>query len=123
MPREKWDALIRGENCPLCALVKAPGVDNNFNYFIADLSMSRLVLVNNQYVKGYCALICFKHVREPYELPQDEQEQYWDDMMVAGMALEKVFKSDKMNFQTLNSAIPHIATRAALLWRCSSKPR
>lgn len=109
MPRKEWDALVMGENCPLCANVKAPGGEtNDFNKFIADLSFSRLVLDRNQYVKGYCLLICLKHVREPYELPQDEQEQFFNDMMVAGMALEKVFGADKMNFQILGNAVPHL---------------
>jgi diadenosine tetraphosphate (Ap4A) HIT family hydrolase len=108
MPREKWNALVMGENCPLCAFVKAPGADNEFNYFIADLSISRLVLVKNQYVKGYCELVCFKHVREPYELPQDERDQYFDDMMTAGLALEQTFLSEKMNFQILGNAVPHL---------------
>jgi diadenosine tetraphosphate (Ap4A) HIT family hydrolase len=108
MPRKDWDALVLGDNCPLCALVKAPGADNDYNHFIADLTMGRLVLVNNQYVKGYCGFICHKHVREPYELPQDEQEQYFEDLMVCGMALEKVFGADKMNFQILGNSVPHL---------------
>jgi diadenosine tetraphosphate (Ap4A) HIT family hydrolase len=108
IPREKWDALVRGEGCPLCGVVKGTGADNEFSYFVADLSFSRLMLNRNQYVKGYCILICLKHVREPYELPQDEQEQYFDDMMVCGMALEKTFGADKMNFQILGNAVPHL---------------
>jgi len=108
MPHEKWNALVLGEGCPLCGLVKTPGGDSEDIYFIADLAMSRLVLKHNQYVKGYCLLVYLKHVREPYELPQDEQEQYFDDMMTAGMSLEKVFGADKMNFQILGNAVPHL---------------
>ena len=108
LPREKWDALVLGENCPLCEAVKPRGVDKGFSHFIADLSMGRLSLHNNQYIKGYCGLICYKHVREPYELPQDEQEQFWDDMMVCGMALEKTFGADKMNFQITGNLVPHL---------------
>lgn len=106
--KEKWNALIMGQDCPLCAAVKPGGVDKGFSHFVADLSMGRLFLHNNQYVKGYCGLICFKHVREPYELPQDEQEQFFDDMMVSAMAIEKAFNSDKMNFQILGNLVPHL---------------
>jgi diadenosine tetraphosphate (Ap4A) HIT family hydrolase len=108
--REKWSALLRGEGCPLCEAVKPNGIDKGFSHFVADLSMGRLFLHNNQYVKGYCGLICLKHVREPYELPQDEQEQYFADMMLAGLALEKAFGSDKMNFQILGTLVPHLHT-------------
>ena len=108
MPREKWDSLIRGEGCPLCGVVKGKGADNEVSCFVADLSLSRLMLDRNQYAKGYCVLVCLKHVREPYELPQDEREQFFDDMMRAGMALERVYGADKMNFQILGNAVPHL---------------
>jgi len=107
-PRQEFDALVRGDNCPLCAAVKPGGVDQGFAYFIADLSMGRLFLHRNQYIKGYCGLICYKHVREPYELPQDEQEQFFADMMLAGLALEQAFKADKMNFQITGNRVPHL---------------
>jgi diadenosine tetraphosphate (Ap4A) HIT family hydrolase len=104
MPREKWDALVRGENCPLCAVITAGDTAD----YIADLSISRLILAKNQYVKGYCLLICHKHVREPYELSDDEQHRFFKDMMYAGLALEKVFGAVKMNFQILGNAVPHL---------------
>jgi diadenosine tetraphosphate (Ap4A) HIT family hydrolase len=104
MSREKWDALVRGENCPLCAVVAAGDATN----YIADLSISRLILNKNQYVKGYCLLICRKHVREPYELSAGEQHQFFTDLMRAGEALEKVFGAVKMNFQILGNAVPHL---------------
>ncbi|MFA5309641.1 MAG: HIT family protein [Dehalococcoidales bacterium] len=108
MPREQWEALVKGVNCPLCAEVKSTEPSNEYGYMVADLSFSRLRLCLNQYVKGYCVLICHKHVREPYELPQDEREMFFDDMMRAGLALENVFRSVKMNFQILGNAVPHL---------------
>lgn len=108
MPREQWEALVRGDDCPLCAEVKSTQPFNEYGYTVTDLSFSRLRLCTNQYIKGYCVLICIKHVREPYELPQDEQDMFFDDMMRAGMALEYVYKSDKMNFQILGNAVPHL---------------
>jgi len=108
MPREKWEALVRGESCPLCAEVTSTQPFNEYGYTVADLSFGRLRLCANQYIKGYCVLICHKHVREPYELPPDEREQFFNDMMRAGLALENVFKSDKMNFQLLGNAVPHL---------------
>ena len=104
MPREKWDALVRGENCPLCAVVAAGDATD----YIADLFISRLILNKNQYVKGYCLLLCHKHVREPYELSVDEQNKFFTDMMHAGQSLEKVFGAVKMNFQILGNAVPHL---------------
>ena len=115
MPREKWDALVRSKGCKFCAEVISRQVSDNYGYTIADLSFSRLRLCKNQYVHGYCVLICHKHVREPYELPQDERDLFFDDMMRAGLALENVFKSIKMNFEILGNAVPHL--------HCHLKPR
>jgi diadenosine tetraphosphate (Ap4A) HIT family hydrolase len=108
MPREKWEALVRGEGCPLCAEVTSTQPYNEYGYTVADLSFSRLRLCANQYIKGYCVLICHKHVREPYELPEHERDIFFDDMMRTGLALENVFKSIKMNFQILGNAVPHL---------------
>jgi hypothetical protein len=76
MPREKWDALVRGEGCPLCAEIKSDDVQNAWGYTIADLRVSRLRLQPNQFVKGYCVLIANQHVRVPYELSRADQQAF-----------------------------------------------
>jgi len=108
MPRETWDALVRGEGCPLCGAITATHSADEFGFTIADLEISRLRLVTNQYVQGYCVLICHKHVREPYELAANEQALFFEDMMRAGKVLEQVFAATKMNFQILGNAVPHL---------------
>jgi diadenosine tetraphosphate (Ap4A) HIT family hydrolase len=108
MPRETWDALIRGEGCPLCAEVQSTETENEYGLTIADLSISRLRLARNQYVKGYCVLICHRHVREPYELAARERQMFFEDMCAAGAALERAFGADKMNFEILGNAVPHL---------------
>ena len=69
MPRDRWDALVRGENCPACAEVASVGRDNSEGYFVADLGVSRLRLQREQHVPGWCVLLLRRHVREPHELP------------------------------------------------------
>lgn len=108
MPREQWDALVRGEGCPLCAVVAASELANEEGFFVADLAFSRLRLAANQYVKGYCVLICRRHVREPYELSKEDRAVFFEDMMRVGLALERVFSPMKMNFNILGNAVPHL---------------
>jgi diadenosine tetraphosphate (Ap4A) HIT family hydrolase len=115
MPREQWDALVRGENCPLCEAVALTEPTNEFGITVADLSMSRLRLDANQGVMGYCVLMCKTHVREPYELSPADRARYFEDMMRAAQALEKVFNPVKMNFEILGNAAPHL--------HCHIKPR
>jgi diadenosine tetraphosphate (Ap4A) HIT family hydrolase len=108
MPRETWDALVRGENCPLCAVIDSDEPADSHGYTIADLSFSRLRLATNQYCPGYCVLICHRHVREPYELGRQERATYFEDLMRAAQAIETVFQPIKMNFEILGNAVPHL---------------
>jgi diadenosine tetraphosphate (Ap4A) HIT family hydrolase len=108
MPRERWDALVRGEGCPLCADCQSSEPANKFGYAVATLSLSRLRLSTNQFPPGYCVLVCTKHVSEPYHLTTEEQSLFWQDMMRAAQALEQVFQPVKMNFSLLGNAVPHL---------------
>lgn len=115
MPRERWDALVRGEGCPLCAEVAMDAPANDEGYAVADLGITRLRLAANQSVPGYCVLICKKHVREPYDLSPEEQALFFTDMTRVGKALEQAFDAVKMNFEMLGNAVPHL--------HCHIKPR
>jgi diadenosine tetraphosphate (Ap4A) HIT family hydrolase len=108
MPREKWNALVRGENCPLCNEVSSYEEINEHGFIISRLKMSVLRLSLNQYVQGYCVLICNQHIREPYELAPVERQQYFEDMTNVGEVLEKLYDPIKMNFQILGNAVPHL---------------
>lgn len=108
MPRERWEALVRGEDCPLCAAVAASAPADAHGHTIADLGLSRLRLAANQFARGYCVLICARHVAEPYGLPDEECAAFFADLMRAARALEAVFRPTKMNFQILGNAVPHL---------------
>lgn len=107
---ENWDDLIRGDNCPVCDLINLDKAEDAHGIAIADLSFSRLFLAKNQYVQGYCVLMCHRHVIEPYELTADERAKYFDDLALVGQVLEKAFKADKLNYNILGNVIPHLHT-------------
>lgn len=115
MPKQRWDQLVQGISCPICNhLQSAPGSDTD-SYKVADLAISQVDLIKNQFVPGYSVLYCHKHIREPYELPPAEQLSFFTDLMRVGRALEKVFRPIKMNFEILGNATPHL--------HCHIKPR
>jgi len=106
MPREKWDALIRGDDCNDCAHL-ASG-ENPHGYKIADLEVSRLDLFKSQFVPGCCILYLYRHVVEPYQLSVEERTLYFEDLMRSAQAIAEAFKPDKMNYQILGNASPHL---------------
>ena len=110
MPRARWDALVRGDGCALCAELSQADRINPFGFPVADLAFSRLRLAANQAARGYCVLICRRHIREPFELVPEEQLRYWQDLMRVGRVVQAVFDPIKVNFQMLGNLVPHLHT-------------
>jgi diadenosine tetraphosphate (Ap4A) HIT family hydrolase len=108
MPRSRWDALVRGEGCPLCAELASDADHDSEGYRVADLDMSRLRLAANQWVPGYSVLVCKRHVREPYELTREDRALFFEDLMRVGRALERALHPVKMNFEILGNLVPHL---------------
>jgi diadenosine tetraphosphate (Ap4A) HIT family hydrolase len=108
MPRARWDALVRGEGCPWCAEVAAEGHRSGDGYWIAELGPSHLRLAANQWVPGYCVLVCTEHVVEPYQLPEEDQAAFFADVLRAARALERVFRPVKLNYELLGNSVPHL---------------
>lgn len=102
MPRERWDALVRGDGCPLCDPEVAEP-ENSFSILVAELRVSYLRLGRNQNLAGYCTLIGKQHVRELHELSLADRAAFFDDMVRAGQALEQVFAATKINYQILGT--------------------
>jgi diadenosine tetraphosphate (Ap4A) HIT family hydrolase len=108
MPRDRWEALVRGEGCPACAEVTGPGRDTSEGYFVTDLCVSRLRLQREQHVPGWCVLLLRRHVREPHELPEAERSAFFEDMVRVGHALEQVYAALKINYSILGNIVPHL---------------
>jgi diadenosine tetraphosphate (Ap4A) HIT family hydrolase len=106
MPREQWDALIRGESCPLCAEIQSGSTEEGF--VVARLQISHLRLMRNQFLPGYSVLVCTLHAAEPYHLTAEEQVSFFQDLMRAARALDRVFAPTKMNYQILGNLVPHL---------------
>ena len=105
-----WDSLISGEGCPVCDLIRLDKQEDEHLIPICDLTLSRLYLAKNQFVQGYCVLICHRHVIEPYELSDQERTSYFDDVALTASVLQRVFAADKMNYNILGNIVPHLHT-------------
>jgi len=106
MDQKHWEALVQGEDCPACAEVQS-GVTNE-GYLVARLQLSHLRLMSNQFVPGYCVLLCTRHVAEPYQLSPAEQVCFFQDLVRAMQALDRVFTPVKMNVNLLGNLVPHL---------------
>jgi diadenosine tetraphosphate (Ap4A) HIT family hydrolase len=117
-----WGSLISGDLCPVCDLLRSEAHEDEHLIHICDLSFSQLYLAKNQFVKGYCVLICLRHVIEPYELSRQERATYFDDVALAASVLQKVFTADKMNYNILGNVFPHLHTHILPRYFTDSAP-
>jgi diadenosine tetraphosphate (Ap4A) HIT family hydrolase len=108
MPREEWAALASGDNCPICRSLASSEWADPYGFTIAELRLSRLRLVLNQSVPGYCVLLCREHVVEPYDLSAEKRLLFWEDTLTAAQAIAEVLQPAKMNIQILGNAVPHL---------------
>ncbi len=118
-----WETLISGESCPVCQLIKTGQQEDEHGIAVADLQFSRLFLSKNQYVRGYCVLICRRHVIEPFELMADERAMFFDDLARAGKSLQEAFGADKMNYNLLGNVIPHLHAHILPRYFTDAAPR
>ena len=108
MPRQTWQSLVDGADCPLCESVQTTENPDHHGYFVADLRSGRVRLSLDQLARGYCVLLAHRHIREPYELSQPERAAFFDDMCQIGRVVEHLFGAIKMNFQMLGMKTPHL---------------
>jgi diadenosine tetraphosphate (Ap4A) HIT family hydrolase len=106
MPREEWNALVRGDACPMCANVEQE--ETRYGFLVARLQASNLHLSKNQYASGYCVLMYREHAAELHQLSTEKQAAFMRDLLQAGAAIARVFDPIKMNYQLLGNAIPHL---------------
>jgi diadenosine tetraphosphate (Ap4A) HIT family hydrolase len=103
---QQWSELVRGEGCPLCETLSSGASDEE--PLISQLQISQLRLASNQYVPGYCVLVCTRHVAEPWELSSDEQRWFFEDLSRAGSAIQRAMSPVKINISLLGNAVPHL---------------
>ena len=106
----------------MCDLIRSDAKEDKHLIQIIDLTFSRLFLAKNQFVKGYCVLICHRHVIEPYELSKQERANYFDDVALTAQVLQKIFTADKMNYNILGNVTPHLHTHILPRYFTDSAP-
>ena len=117
-----WNSLVSGENCPLCEQIRLDQKEDEHLLYVCDLPFSRLYLAKNQFVKGYCILICRRHVIEVHELSRQERADYFDDVAFVAKVLQSIFQADKMNYNILGNLVPHLHTHILPRYFTDSAP-
>lgn len=75
---------------------------------VAKLSVSTLYLFREQSHPGRCILASDRHVADPMDLADDERGSFFDDLVKAARAVQKVHRPDKINYAAFGDKMPHL---------------
>ena len=76
--------------------------------YICDLEISKLYLFRDQTHYGRCVVACNKHVREMYELTDEELTLYARDVARAARAISEIVSPVKINYGTYGDIVSHL---------------
>lgn len=95
-------------NCGICSWIGE--IKENPDYLIKELSTGYAVLSKYQYehYRGYTLFLCKQHVGELHELDNNFKLEFLKEMSQVAEAVYKAFKPDKLNYELLGNAEPHL---------------
>lgn len=93
--------------CPLCQRVQKTK-QGEYPFLIHEFENSYLYLGEHQFYKGYCVLVSKKHFREMTDMPMNERDALFQEMMKSHEVIQKVFQPKKMNMCSLGNVVDHI---------------
>jgi diadenosine tetraphosphate (Ap4A) HIT family hydrolase len=82
--------------------------EKKYLYLIQEFEHSYLLLGEHQFFAGYCVLVSKKHYREMTDLPESMNQAFFQEMLKASKAIEKVFQPKKMNMCSLGNVVDHV---------------
>jgi diadenosine tetraphosphate (Ap4A) HIT family hydrolase len=98
---EKWQALLSGEACPICASGKPYGI-------VAELEATYLTTEEGVPFRGYCCLVLKRHAVELHDLSNSEAVSVMNDMRRLSRALQDVTGAVKINVDIHGNTLPHL---------------
>jgi diadenosine tetraphosphate (Ap4A) HIT family hydrolase len=93
--------------CAICKRIKMWKNENN-PYFIHEFKYSIFVVGDHQFYKGYSLLLFKEHERDITDLPLDIQKEFFEEVMIAGKTLQKLYQPYRLNYSCLGNFVEHV---------------
>ncbi len=89
---------------------------------IADMKVSSFYFFREQTHPGRCIVAYNKgHKGEVFQLDDQEQKDFMDDLVKAAAAVQKVFSPDKINYASFGDSVPHLHFHVVPKYRDGAK--
>jgi diadenosine tetraphosphate (Ap4A) HIT family hydrolase len=77
-------------------------------FFVTDLSLSRVLLVNNQNFPWLMLVPCVADIKEIIELTHLQQHQLIDEIAKASEVMKILYNPDKLNVAAIGNQVPQL---------------
>ena len=81
---------------------------DNLMIEIGKLSVSTVFLFKEQTYRGRCNVVYNDHVKELFQLDEDELNAYMKDVKKVAEAIEKAFQPNKINYGAYGDTLHHL---------------
>jgi diadenosine tetraphosphate (Ap4A) HIT family hydrolase len=81
---------------------------DNLMIEIGKLSVSTVFLFKEQTYRGRCNVVYKDHVKELFQLDEDELNAYMKDVKKVAAAIEKAFQPNKINYGAYGDTLHHL---------------
>lgn len=71
------------------------------------LRWSIVYLLRDQRYRGRCVISSKRHVRELYEMKEDERNGFWAEVSAVALAVSKLYQPDKLNYAVYGDLVSH----------------
>jgi diadenosine tetraphosphate (Ap4A) HIT family hydrolase len=78
------------------------------DHFIADLSLSKAYLHEDQFFPGWTVVVFKRHATELFHLAPTERILLMEDVSRIAKILAQVYEAKKVNYELLGNQLPHI---------------
>jgi len=94
-------------DCLICNRIEKIKEKTN-RYFVKELKTGYVVIGDYQFYKGYTLFLAKKHVAELHELDDEYRKEFLYEMSLVAKAVFKAFQPEKLNYELLGNAVPHL---------------
>jgi len=96
--------MTRGSRLPSCPIcTRGEPLD-----LIGELPAVWITAPEATPLPGSLCLVAKRHVREPFELPEDERGQFWADIDMVAKAVSEQLQPSKINYEIHGNTLDHL---------------
>lgn len=94
------------ETCVYCE--KLPKLLKDRSPFVVhEFKNSVLLVGDHQTYSGYCVLVLKNHISELFELKDDVQIEFYNELVASTQIIKKTFAAEKINVSNYGNMTPH----------------